>query len=622
MMKQLIETIHRLGPEDTTSLCDILEISGKRDLHTRIAEALTSHTGMNRVLSTLDPDEYRVLVHIYMNPKGVTYGELESRLKIPVTRIEEISLSLSRKMLCYVLKNRQRLHNKNDKMHHFPELKDFFSPADLGAALQQLGGVLEALFKNREPRDKKTARLTPSEKSAIDTVFSKGGIASIGEILEVVPEKNINELLSSLREKGIVSIIHDMEYPAFTGIILAPEILHSIIDRRRLNGGDSSVQVHNRYFLLLNILKIFDIISTFGLFLTKQKIFRKVDKSRIEDTLHEIYDIDGTPLPREHMLQLCLHIMNLLNLVKISGSSVVTTLNPVKNELQKPQSLLQRILFQLHEGTVENALFDSGLSIPSYHFLTFIIETLTRIGTCSFEYLKTVLSIKTMSEMENARYIKSVELKEKFSLSFQEAVRFLVLAGVLSIEKGLISLTDTGRKIAAKILKLVEQDNREQEMEQKCIYINPDFSLMIPKQEIPSEDLYHILTHTEIAKDDIILNTKISKASILRAFKRGMAQEPFLSSLRRFSRNDIPQNLTFMLQEWAQQTIRVNIMNAIIIHSNQPSFLEELSYGKLGHAIIERISPNYAIIDREHLDEVIKTAQDRDAVIRLFEEPE
>ncbi|HPJ40419.1 MAG TPA: hypothetical protein PLT75_18415, partial [Spirochaetota bacterium] len=91
MMKQLIETIHRLGPEDTASLCDILEISGKRDLHTRIAEALTSHTGMNRVLSTLDPDEYRVLVHIYMNPKGVTYGELESRLKIPVTRIEEIS---------------------------------------------------------------------------------------------------------------------------------------------------------------------------------------------------------------------------------------------------------------------------------------------------------------------------------------------------------------------------------------------------------------------------------------------------------------------------------------------------------------------------------------------------
>ncbi|HPJ40580.1 MAG TPA: helicase-associated domain-containing protein, partial [Spirochaetota bacterium] len=193
---------------------------------------------------------------------------------------------------------------------------------------------------------------------------------------------------------------------------------------------------------------------------------------------------------------------------------------------------------------------------------------------------------------------------------------------VLSIEKGLISLTDTGRKIAAKILKLVEQDTLEQEMEQKCIYINPDFSLMIPKQEIPSEDLYHILTHTEIAKDDIILNTKISKASILRAFKRGMAQEPFLTSLRRFSRNDIPQNLTFMLQEWAQQTIRVNIMNAIIIHSNQPSFLEELSYGKLGHAIIEKISPNYAVIDREHLDEVIKTAQDRDAVIRLFEEPE
>lgn len=621
-MKQLIESIDRLGPEDTASLCGILGISAKRDAHKHISETLMSHTGMNRVLATLDPDEYRVLVNTYLNPRGITYGELESRLKIPVPRIEEVSLSLSKKMLCYVLKNRQRLHNKNDKMHYFTELQEFFSPADLGAAFQQFGGILDSLFKNREPREKKFPRLTASEKSVVDTIFSKGGIAEIGEIMESVPEKNVNEMLSSIREKGAASIIHDMEYPAFTGVILTPEVLHGMIDQRRLQGGDSSIQVHNRYFLLLNILKIFDIISTFGLFLTKQKIFRKVDKTRIEEVLHEIYDLDGAPLPREMLLQLCLHIMNLLNLVKISGSSVVTTLNPVKNELQKPQILLQRILFHLHEGTVENTLFDSGLSIPSYHFLTFIIETLTRIHTCSFEYLRTVLSIKTMSEMENARYIKSPELKEKFSYSFQEAVRFLVLAGVLAIEKGLISLTDTGRKIAAKILKLVEQDNREQEMEQKCIYINPDFSLMIPKQEIPSEDLYHILTHTEIAKDDIILNTKISKASILRAFKRGMGQEPFLTSLKRFSRNDIPQNLTFMLQEWAQQTIRVNIMNAIIMHSNQPSFLEELSYGKLGHAIIERISPNYAIIDREHLDEVIKTAQDRDAVIRLFEEPE
>lgn len=621
-MKQLFETIHGLGPDDTGSLGGILKLSGGGDMHRRIAGALASHTGMNRVLSALEPDEYRVLVCVYLNLRGVTYGELESRLKISVPRIEEISLSLARKALCYVMKNRQRLHNKNDKMHHFPELREFFSPADLSAALQPFGGVLDSLFKNREPREKKPLRLSAAEKSVIDTIFSKGGIATIEEILEIIPEKNANELLSSITEKGIANVIQDMEYPAFTGVILSPEVLHSLIDQIRLHSGAPAVHVHNRYFLLLNMLKTFDIISTNGLFLTKQKIFRKVDRARIEDALHDISDIDGTPIPREQMLQLCLHIMNLLNLVKISGSSVLTTLNPVKNELQKPQILLQRILFQLHEGTVENTLFDSGLSIPSYHFLTFIIETLTRIHICSFEYLKTVLSIRTMSEMENARYLKSAELKEKFSQSFHEAVRFLVLAGVLTLEKGLISLTDTGKKIAAKILKLVDQDSKDQEMEQKCIYINPDFSLMIPKQEIPSEDLYHILTHTEIAKDDIILNTKISKTSILRAFKRGMAQEPFLASLKRFSRNDIPQNLTFMLQEWAQQTIRVNIMNAIIMHSNQPSFLEELSYGKLGHAIIERISPNYAIIDREHLDEVIKTAQDRDAVIRLFEEPE
>jgi len=125
-MRKIIDLIERLPAEDLGELAAILKIEGGRDLKNRTARSLLSHTGLNRVMSSLTRDEFRMFVAACSSPKGVTFGELQTKFKIDSEHIEQIADRLARRLLVYVLKNRQRIHNKNDKVYPFPEITEFF----------------------------------------------------------------------------------------------------------------------------------------------------------------------------------------------------------------------------------------------------------------------------------------------------------------------------------------------------------------------------------------------------------------------------------------------------------------------------------------------------------------
>ena len=156
----------------------------------------------------------------------------------------------------------------------------------------------------------------------------------------------------------------------------------------------------------------------------------------------------------------------------------------------------------------------------------------------------------------------------------------------------------------------------------KTYNINPDFTLIIPAHELASETLYHLLTHTDITKNDVIINAVISKSAIVRAQKRGMSLSRFLEALELYSKNELPQNLDFLLREWSNQTININISQHILLTSSHPEFIDELMLGITKEGIVERISPTYAMVKKDYIDEIIKVARKKDAVISLFNELE
>jgi hypothetical protein len=153
-------------------------------------------------------------------------------------------------------------------------------------------------------------------------------------------------------------------------------------------------------------------------------------------------------------------------------------------------------------------------------------------------------------------------------------------------------------------------------------YINPDFSIMIPPDDLPSDTLYRVLSCTDVTKNDVVMHCKITKESVLAAHKRRMHPEKYLGELERYLKNGIPQNLLFMVKEWIAQSLELSIQECVIIKSNHPSFIDDILTGSLKAAVIERISPNYAVIKRSMVDEVVKSGTKHNAIISLFSTPD
>ena len=143
---------------------------------------------------------------------------------------------------------------------------------------------------------------------------------------------------------------------------------------------------------------------------------------------------------------------------------------------------------------------------------------------------------------------------------------------------------------------------------------------MIPDKDIDPSSLYLIMAYTEMIRQDVVIEAAITKSSIINASKRGMNFEKFISTLKKYAKNEIPQNLEFLLEDWTKQTISINISRPVLLYSSHPNYIDELMYGTASKAVKERISENHVILHRENIDEVVKFSKKFDVILNIFEE--
>jgi hypothetical protein len=199
----------------------------------------------------------------------------------------------------------------------------------------------------------------------------------------------------------------------------------------------------------------------------------------------------------------------------------------------------------------------------------------------------------------------------------EQTLHFLHIIGATTTAHGELSLSDVGYSLAQKLN--LPTSSAHTHTTKKLLYINPDYTVLIPREGLLSKEYYMLLSRMELSKDDVIIHAKITHRSILNAYKRGMHVDEFIEVLELLSKTPLPQNLSFMLKEWSKQAIEVHISQTIIIKANHSSFLDELQAGKLQHAITERLTPTIAIIRKDSIDDIVKFARRKDAIIRLFE---
>ncbi len=582
-----------------------------------------SFTALHSVLSDLSREELSILSLASMEPDGITFGEIEKLLRVDSAVIEQIATLLARKMLVYVLKNRQRLHNKLDKIHLYPEIRDILVPITSEALKSHFDSAF-ALLKHGEAGEASARPEThhSDARKLVEFIFKNGGMITLDEVSGIISGEALDRQIRELRDAGMLSLYHDLSFPFHSFILLNPAMYPSMIASVQSPEAGGPARARNHYYFLLNMLITFDVVSSSGLFLTKQREFRKIDRKRLVDSMLSMTEWTGAAADSDVLFQLCLYFFQLLECVHIKRDAVVISLKNLEKYLDNPLRFLSQLLKSLQAGEIENPLFPPPYEMPSHNSMTLIIELLGRARECSYNHIMISFLTAALSSIDRESMRSLSDIRHRAKMQLAGAMRNLALFGIIEIRDGLIALSDIGQDLLVKMNKSKKAPPDKPEKITRLVYINPDFTIIIPKDEIPSEAGYHLIAHTDVIKDDVILHTRIDKASVVRASKRGMTQTEFLKTLENYSKTDIPQNLDFLLKEWSNQTIRLQILDAILIHSSHPALIDDLEYSDSGTGSIQRIAPNYAIIDRKYLDSVIKIAQKKDAVITLFEESE
>jgi hypothetical protein len=592
-MDKLTEALESLSTDSLVHIRSIIGVTssaGKQAL----LKAMLTVGGIDRILSGLSSEELAFLYSLWKSKSGLTYSELSRELSIDSDEIEKIALTASSRLLVYILKNRRHLNNRLDKVYlHEPiaELFMFGSDNDVTAHARSLA---EAFIE--PPSKKSQVDISKKVMPLFDALIDEGGASHYTALSARFEQDQLDAMINEGIAKENIRLIHTVNKPFASLILIHPKAAAATRDRK-----DAHVKTSfdNRYNLLNNLLCVYDMVTSRGLYLTQQHDFRKTDFKRVSDSLIPLYDHRGMTVDAEESARLALHILNRLGTLHLKKEAINIDLTPLERELLEPAKLQGHALKAALKKGPDDPLFASPFAVPTneeIHAITGIIGEnndvdLLRLKMqfCAARIEKHPLSIRVHEDRHDHP-----------SERFTTALRYALLFGIVSIEEGFYRQT------------LVQTEHVP------SVYINPDFTILIPARELPRDLLYRILSCTELVKNDVIMQCKISKDSILAAHKRHMHPDRVIIELEKYLKNGIPQNMLFMIGEWIAQSLELQISDVLLLKVNHASFIDDLLAGSLAGAIIERISPTHAIIQRDMLDEIVRSATKHNAIISLF----
>jgi hypothetical protein len=593
-MDKLTEAIENLSQDDIAYLRSSIDAHSPPSQRQQLLKELLTVRGLHLLLSRLNEDEIAALYELWKSKTGLTFSELSKLIQTEPDAIEQIALNLQRKALVYILKNRKHLNNRLDKVYLYQpaeEILDFITEDDFKIRVHSL------ITACTDGTAKNTADVPKKYLPVLQLLFDAGGIASFSQIIESSRLEDAAKLLQECNEKELIGIHQTKDTPFTTLCIMNEKTLRHFI---RKSEGSQSSTVNNRYNLLTNILHAYDIISSRGLYLTQQHDFRKADFKRISDALLPMYDHRGIAADPDDAARLCIMILNRMGSVSVKKDVVHIDLTHIEKDLAEPERFRTAAIKAALKKSADDTLFAPPYQLPSNEELTSLLDYLTANEGADFNVSRTsfILNRLLSSKTPKSRFAETGAAPgDRFASSLRTALFF----GLVSMEGG-----------KCRVASAVTEDR------EPSAYINPDFSIMIPPEDLPAATLYRVLSCTDVTKNDVVIHCKITKESVLAAHKRRMHPEKYLAELENHLRNGIPQNLLFMVREWIAQSLELSIQECVLVKVNHASFIDDMLTGSLKGAVIERISPTYAIVKRSMIDEIVKAGTKHNAIISLF----
>ena len=599
-MRTLLQHIDTLEKKERYTLSRLLGFQDPQKATAKdIASRMSSYVGVELIFSQCNPDEISILQLLAAN--DIHFRDIEHNLHIPIHQIEKTAQLLASKSIVYILKNRQLLSNKLDKICLYSELRHMLHPIDTQTLYQYCNEIIKHITSNTSSTARK-APISDSASNFLKLCIQRGCIVSVKYAIETLGIIKAHNVLNELTINNCIRIFHKIS-THFSGII----IVHP--DYIQIKNESKNIHVHNHFMALIAMLKAYDCISSKGLFLTQEGNLRKSDIDKITKALHAVsIQTTGKPLTSAQITQLALYLLSITNSLSVTTTNVNSTLKHLQKVLLHPHQITNMIIQVA--GKENNPLFPNPLPVNN-DIIKSVVRIIKKYMNKTLDTYIIIYFLESLPEIFSEPMQQIDDYYENVRINVLTAINFLCAIGIIEIIYNAIQFSDIGKII-------FQQDKKSSQMTAKAIYINPDFSLVIPYHEIPSDISYILLVFTDITSTDVTIHAKISKISILNAIKRGMNPEIFISVLKEYAKNQLPQNIRFQLDEWIEHTPSVTIKRGVILNSDKKEFIDELSHSLPKGAIVERISNNHIIISESALDTVIKFAQKKDVVMTIM----
>ena len=149
-MKTIDDILKRIQPENLKKLTNVL--NARTLVKSKIKDAMLNFSGMNKIISSLNRNELSILKLLYSGNDDISFGEIQKALSIDLDEIEKCVYNMSELMLAYIIKNRQMLNKKMDRVHCIEEITKIFKINESGDVAEYLNKASELLISNNNAK--------------------------------------------------------------------------------------------------------------------------------------------------------------------------------------------------------------------------------------------------------------------------------------------------------------------------------------------------------------------------------------------------------------------------------------------------------------------------------------
>ena len=358
--------------------------------------------------------------------------------------------------------------------------------------------------------------------------------------------------------------------------------------------------------LLISDLIIFlSFIAKEELKLTAKKEISKKDQERFIEKLH---------IKNEARSQFIESLALDFGLIKISSDQYILTdkineILPITDE-DLIRLFFKYIFFGLEsiEGFKRKEIFISRVNELN---IRIVLDAIKKVEVGENIFIKSFikkLQNKLFDEKDENRWIY---FDDKF---FEKVISdYLLWLGIVDggfIEGKMISfsLTEFGKELLTSERKASKEptiylDKSCGVKPKKILFMTPNFEISVLSEEIDKIALFDLNRFADIQKADMVSLYRITSETIMKGIESGFSLDKIIYFLKKYSSNDIPQNVIYQLRDWASKYGKVRTFKGTFIVVNDvPLFLEINK--RISSYIEQSIEPNIILIKEENIPKI------------------